>query len=248
MSTYTEVEISPETTTSPVFTSVSQATRPYGSSVRTASRTPSEIWSATLSGCPSVTDSEVNRYSFSPRFSVIWAQRLDGCRRSVAAWRDRRRDFAAGALVLVAHQQPHVGRERVVRVADGNPEPVEAADVPREGGVARILRQARLLADRHEVAEVEEADHGDLVGEVVGRILVEPALVQAAIALDQVAHARGVGRDRGEAVEHGVGEIDRGRDPQAVGLHARDILLFEDRSLQLVAARCGLGQRGLQRG
>ena len=41
------------------MTSVSQATRPSGSSVRTASRTESEIWSATLSGCPSVTDSEV---------------------------------------------------------------------------------------------------------------------------------------------------------------------------------------------
>ena len=39
--------------------SVSQATRPFGSSVRTASRTESETWSATLSGCPSVTDSEV---------------------------------------------------------------------------------------------------------------------------------------------------------------------------------------------
>ena len=46
-------------------TSVSQATRPYGSSRRTASRTPSEIWSATLSGWPSVTDSDVNRYSLS---------------------------------------------------------------------------------------------------------------------------------------------------------------------------------------
>src|SRR4051794_10152388 len=40
----------------------------------TASRTPSEIWSATLSGWPSVTDSEVNRYSFSERFVLIgWA-------------------------------------------------------------------------------------------------------------------------------------------------------------------------------
>src|SRR3954471_5900703 len=65
MSTYVLVEISPETTTRPVFTSVSQATRPYGSSLRTASRTPSEIWSATLSGCPSVTDSDVKRYSLS---------------------------------------------------------------------------------------------------------------------------------------------------------------------------------------
>ena len=41
------------------MTSVSQATRPIGSSASTASRTESEIWSATLSGCPSVTDSEV---------------------------------------------------------------------------------------------------------------------------------------------------------------------------------------------
>src|SRR5258705_7032976 len=65
MSTYVSVEISPDTTTRPVFTSVSQATRPFGSSRSTASRTPSEIWSATLSGWPSVTDSEVNRYSLS---------------------------------------------------------------------------------------------------------------------------------------------------------------------------------------
>src|SRR5918999_2314228 len=65
MSTYVVVEISPETTTRPVFTSVSQATRPVGSSRITASRTPSEIWSAILSGWPSVTDSEVNRNSLS---------------------------------------------------------------------------------------------------------------------------------------------------------------------------------------
>src|SRR6478672_9142542 len=57
------VEISPATTTRPVVISVSQATRPWGSSARTASRTVSEIWSATLSGCPSVTDSEVKRNS-----------------------------------------------------------------------------------------------------------------------------------------------------------------------------------------
>src|SRR6266540_4067818 len=63
MSTYVSVEISPATTTSPVVISVSQATRPSGSSRRTASRTESEIWSATLSGCPSVTDSEVKRNS-----------------------------------------------------------------------------------------------------------------------------------------------------------------------------------------
>src|SRR5919108_2802846 len=65
MSTYVSVVISPETTTSPVFTSVSQATRPVGSSDMTASSTPSEIWSAILSGWPSVTDSDVNRNSLS---------------------------------------------------------------------------------------------------------------------------------------------------------------------------------------
>src|SRR5262245_42036821 len=47
--------------TSPVVTTVSQATLASGSLVRIASRTASEIWSASLSGWPSVTDSEVNR-------------------------------------------------------------------------------------------------------------------------------------------------------------------------------------------
>ena len=45
----------------PVVTRTSQATRPLGSCSSTASRTASEIWSAILSGCPSVTDSDVKR-------------------------------------------------------------------------------------------------------------------------------------------------------------------------------------------
>src|SRR5437667_8427467 len=60
MSTYADVEISPATTTRPVVRSVSHATRPWGSSAMMASRTASEIWSAILSGWPSVTDSELN--------------------------------------------------------------------------------------------------------------------------------------------------------------------------------------------
>src|SRR6476661_2459802 len=59
MSTYVSVVISPATTTRPVVISVSHATRPSASSARTASSTESEIWSAILSGWPSVTDSEV---------------------------------------------------------------------------------------------------------------------------------------------------------------------------------------------
>jgi hypothetical protein len=54
------VLISPATTHKPVVTRVSHATRPYGSSARTASRTLSLIASAILSGWPSVTDSDVN--------------------------------------------------------------------------------------------------------------------------------------------------------------------------------------------
>src|SRR5438876_730005 len=61
-STYVSVLISPATRTRPVVSSVSQATRPSGSSARIASSTASEIWSASLSGCPSVTDSDVKRY------------------------------------------------------------------------------------------------------------------------------------------------------------------------------------------
>src|SRR5271154_3548132 len=58
-STQALVVTSPATITTPVLTSVSQATRPLGSAARMASSTASEIWSATLSGWPSETDSEV---------------------------------------------------------------------------------------------------------------------------------------------------------------------------------------------
>ena len=50
MSMYSDVLISPATMTRPVVTSVSQATRPFGSTARMASRTASEIRSASLSG------------------------------------------------------------------------------------------------------------------------------------------------------------------------------------------------------
>ena len=60
-STQAEVVISPAMMAQPVLTSVSQATRAFLSFARIASSTASEIWSATLSGWPSDTDSEVNR-------------------------------------------------------------------------------------------------------------------------------------------------------------------------------------------
>src|SRR5260370_10677024 len=52
---------SPAATATTVVTSVSQATRPFGSCLMTSSRTASEIWASILSGWPTVTDSDVNR-------------------------------------------------------------------------------------------------------------------------------------------------------------------------------------------
>src|SRR5215211_952777 len=59
ISTYELVVTSPATTTSPVVTRHSTATRLCGSSAISSSSTESLIWSAILSGCPSVTDSDV---------------------------------------------------------------------------------------------------------------------------------------------------------------------------------------------
>src|SRR5918998_6661479 len=61
MSAYAWVVTSPATCTWPVVIIVSTATRLCASCARSASRMPSLIASAILSGCPSVTDSEVKR-------------------------------------------------------------------------------------------------------------------------------------------------------------------------------------------
>src|SRR3954452_19384582 len=61
MSAYAVVVTSPATCTWPVMMSVSTATRLCGSSASSASRMEALIWSAILSGCPSVTDSDVKR-------------------------------------------------------------------------------------------------------------------------------------------------------------------------------------------
>src|SRR3954469_21096034 len=61
MSAYAWVVTSPATWTWPVVIRVSTATRLRGSCASRASSMPSLIWSAILSGWPSVTDSEVNR-------------------------------------------------------------------------------------------------------------------------------------------------------------------------------------------
>src|SRR5471032_2964188 len=69
--TYASVVISPKIVASPVVTIVSHATRDAGSFASSASTTASEIWSATLSGWPSVTDSDVNRWRRSTEFRPV---------------------------------------------------------------------------------------------------------------------------------------------------------------------------------
>src|SRR2546421_11023334 len=59
ISTQEDVVISPATSTRPVVVAVSHAIRATVSCARIASSTPSEIWSHSLLGCPSVTDSLV---------------------------------------------------------------------------------------------------------------------------------------------------------------------------------------------
>ena len=66
ISTYALVVISPMTSTRPVVVAVSHATRLMGSWAISASRIASEMASHILSGCPSVTDSDVKS-----RLSII---------------------------------------------------------------------------------------------------------------------------------------------------------------------------------
>src|SRR3954468_19488685 len=85
---YVDVEISPRTSTRPAVVAVSHATRASGSSRMMASRIASEIWSHILSGCPSVTDSEVKRYWDASTMLVIgllWAFADAGYHRCPAA-------------------------------------------------------------------------------------------------------------------------------------------------------------------
>src|SRR5216684_5565451 len=65
------VVTSPITTHSPLVIAVSHATRAWGSWASIPSRTASDTWSQTLSGCPSVTDSDVSRNDFDALNEVV---------------------------------------------------------------------------------------------------------------------------------------------------------------------------------
>src|SRR5437764_1709421 len=136
MSTYVSVEISPATTTRPVVISVSHAQRAFGSSRSTASRTVSETWSAILSGCPSVTDSEVKRNSraaIGPEEYLLDSQ--EGRDLDLVRARDRILHRRAQRLQVPAHG----GRELRVR------EPLHHRDRAVDVDVEEPLRLVRHL-------------------------------------------------------------------------------------------------------
>src|SRR4051812_31460774 len=110
----------------------------------TASSTPSEIWSATLSGWPSVTDSEVNRYSFSASGWFI------GERVAAAVHAARPSSALFLASVIVDHE-----RHALEAVALAQPVLEEEAVVARQEPLVRDLdREARRA--RLELGHVEE--------------------------------------------------------------------------------------------
>src|SRR5215218_1342389 len=125
----------------PVVIMVSTATRLFGSSESIASRMESLIWSAILSGWPSVTDSEVKRRR-DTRHSLTW-------------WTSRRtvRSTAAGRNATgwgghrCAHPSRSVLRGAREAGADGRPD-------PRGHGV---LRAARHLDGRAVGGEDDDA-------------------------------------------------------------------------------------------
>src|SRR2546421_3867037 len=105
--TYVDVVISPATHARPVVTSVSQATRAVGSSARIASSTASEMASATLSGCPSVTDSDVKRWRSNKVVVGDWSDGRTFLEKSELGQRG-----AEAAMQLAARSFGGRGRER----------------------------------------------------------------------------------------------------------------------------------------
>src|SRR6185312_8316541 len=209
MSTYVVVEISPDTTTSPVFTSVSHATRPVGSSRMTASRTPSEIWSAILSGWPSVTDSEVNRYSLSGSRVMPEGLRFasGACRGDLEEVRDHHVLVAELQVIGVGEVFDAIDLslallEQLMEVEEG-----EVHHARFEPGAREQLGGARLAQDR-ELHDVRRARRGEQAREQGDEVVEQVAApeVQRAVRVRLVV---GVDRHLVEARDDEVVAVPR---------------------------------------
>src|SRR4029079_16576147 len=194
MSTYVVVVISPDTTTRPVLTRVSHATRPPGSSRRTASSTPSEIWSATLSGCPSVTDSEVNRYSLSG--SRVMPERLrfssGACRGDLEEVRDHH--VLVAELQVIRVREVFDALDLTLALLEELVE-VEEGEVDDPGGVAGAGEQfgrARPAEDRelhqippHRRGQEPRQERDEVVEEVAAPEVERPVGVRLVVGVDR---------------------------------------------------------------
>src|SRR5919108_3348669 len=114
----------------PVVTSVSQATRAAGSFAMMASKTASEIWSAILSGWPSVTDSEVKTW------------RCAGMCRSDAGL-----DVQASGTPPT--RQPGVGVEQLQIQRFGERQPQQIEHGVRAAGAERLVGRAPRARHAH---------------------------------------------------------------------------------------------------
>src|SRR3954452_1641191 len=183
MSAYALVVTSPATCTWPVVMSVSTATRLRGSCASRASRMPSLIWSAILSGWPSVTDSDVNR-----RRATVLLRKVDGgCSRGsvVTATPIHVRGLCqcSGCDQPIFHQIPHgVGHVRLrtlterdyraVCVEDGHGVGLGAEDAVHTDLVdddqVGVLARELLAGVRHGVVRLGGEGDEDLAGGLAG--------------------------------------------------------------------------------
>src|SRR5690242_16767965 len=167
------------------MTNVSTAARPFGSCARIASRTASEIWSAILSGWPSVTLSDVKRRRYFIRAPSVEALRLPALRA-----------FVPGYEILLLFGRQHVdgnaeGREFQTRdfLVDlfGN------ADDRRRQRAApadEILGGERLIRERHVHDGRRMAFRGGEIDETAFTEQTDRAAVADVVFVDELSWLR----------------------------------------------------------
>ena len=206
MSTYVVVVISPATTTRPgrdqrLARDPARAGRPS----RTASRTASEIWSAILSGCPSVTDSELKLNE-----RVLISERRIAVARTVSRRTAPAHSEVGSRCISVATRSAE--RDAVEHGADAFRD--RHLDVEPAGEVAQ-----------HGCGRQALDDHADLGRRLGGRRALRDELAAAAVAArlrpagdDEVAHAREAGERLGPRARP---PRRSGPSPRARGRRAR---------------------------
>src|SRR6478609_7312067 len=182
---YAPVRTSPATTTRPVVSSVSTATRRLALSASSAirwSRTESLIRSAILSGCPSVTDSEVNSRPATVLSILLWNGRMKRTCRPASGTRVSAGE-SPGDLVPDDVGERGLGPARDLdgasvggqddRLVVGAAEDRSPADVVDDEEVAALAGQLGAPEVEHRAGGVaglggEAHDDGVLAGPVVG--------------------------------------------------------------------------------